>query len=224
MSEAAQAAAVVVAATDPLAQTPAVVAPATPAAPAVTGTPEWLQERLERAERVAQEKLLKSFGVSSADEVKMLLQSARERREAERSDADKLKELRERAAIADTYAKQLVDKNAALAAYAEASLSALTPGQRAAVVAIAGDDPSVQLKAVETLRPTWIQPAGAVATAATETKVAPATTAPVVAAPPPASGTSPNHLAVYESLRTNPVRAADYYLRHANEIDAQRKK
>jgi hypothetical protein len=179
-------------------------APAAKPASAAGDEPSWLGPRLER-ERA---KLLKDLGVESLDDAKKAVGQAKAAEDAQKSDAQKRGELE------TTLKKELAEKQAlseALGSYAKSQLGALTEEQRNAVAALAGDDPAKQLKAIETLKPTW---ASAAASAAPVAASAPKDTAPAAGAPkeghvPPPS----DKKAIYEEAKkTNPVWAARYAL------------
>lgn len=104
---------------------------------------------------------------------------------------------------ASTDVQTLQQQNAALTATitstAKAALSGLTDAQRTAVTAIAGDDPALQLRAVEALRPTWA------AAPPKDTAPAPSSPKDVV------STTSNDPRTTWESLKNkNPVLAARF--------------
>lgn len=184
---------------------PAVVAPAAipaPVAPAVVMTdvepepgkePGWLAKRLER-ERIA---TLRKLGVEGEDDAKKAIAEHKARAEADKS---ALQKALEQAARADG----LEAKNKALlgtvSIMATAQLAALTPEQRAAVAALAGEDPAAQITAIEAMRPSWVAAANAATAAAkahaqaaqaaavasaAAVAAAPPVTAPAVATPAP---------------------------------------
>lgn len=185
-------------------------ATATPAAAPAQAKPEdekpsWLDARLERERN----KVLKDLGVESFEDAKKALDELNAKREAEKTAAQKAAELD--AALKATKA----DKDAlaeAVALIAKDRMAALTDAQKNAVTALAGDDAAKQLKAIDTLAPTWKAeaPAAATATPATQTKTV--DTAPAPSAPNGAAPTSPpDPKAVYEELRkSNPIIAARY--------------
>lgn len=208
------------AAAQPAAEAPTSI-PSTPVVTATTTTdaapdkePSWLAARLER-ERTA---TLKAVGFDSADDAKASKEELKKRRDAEKSETERLKS--ENVELA-AKAKRVDELAAVVDANAKAELASLTESQRAGVLSIAGDDAGLQLKAIAAMRPTW---ATAPATATTKPVAAPATTAPVNAAPSPANATaSPSHLATWERLKeTNPVQAAHYLVANQHEIAAER--
>jgi hypothetical protein len=187
-------------------ETPVVETKGAPAAPASTetkaenGAPNWLPERLERERK----SLLKELGIDNLADAKKLISDANAKREAEKSDAQKRGELEK---ILEGANKRLEETTSALKSYAEAQLKALSEPQRAAVSALAGEDPAMQLKAIETLRPTW---ASAAAATAVEK---PKDTAIAPSAPNDASSqqSPPDLMAIYNEWKTkNPVWAARF--------------
>lgn len=194
---------------DPV-ETPPTPAPTAPAAP--EQEPAWLAGRLQRERETAMKQFLSELGVADVKDAKAGLKALKE---AERAKMSEVEQLRTRLAELEPMAPKLTAYQEALSVHAKAEVEKLTEGQRAAVIAISGEDPAAQLKAIATLRPTWVSaPAPAPAPAA------PANTAPPAAAPAPASAPSPtNHRAVYESLKMkNPIEAAIYLQRHGREI------
>lgn len=168
--------------------------------------PQWLPARLERERR----KLLTDLGVEKVDDAKAAIAELKKIRDAEKTETDRL-----RAEVESLKAQtqRMSALESAVSARAKAELASLTDAQREAVMAVAGDDASVQLKAVDMLRPTWTS---AVAAAiAPPVKQAPANTAPSAKAPSASSPESENVLATYERLRaTNPYGAARYRLQN----------
>lgn len=203
-----------------------------------TDDPHWLASRLKRAENA----WLKDLGVGDLAAVKKIVADANAKADAEKSEIARLSE---RAARVPTIEGELTKANEALTAYAKEEMRALTPDQRTAVKALAEDDPAAQLKTIRALRPTW-----AAAVLTVEAPAAPKVELPAVPAPqgkqepakrtvvPPAATTGagsgaaptgapapgqPDHLRNLQQLdATNPVRAAMYYEKHKNEIDAAR--
>lgn len=180
---------------------------AAPAAPAATDTdkdPQWLGARLERE----RQKMLKDLGVESVDDAKKAIADLNAKRDAEKTAAQKATEaesaLKVEKAKSDEMAKTL-------GAYAKSKLASLTDAQRNAVLAIAGEDASKQLTAIETLSPTWASPSAPPAA-----PVKPADTAPAPSAPKDGTLLSPtDHKAIHaEMVKTNPVIAARYALAH----------
>lgn len=189
----------------------------TPAAPAKSDpTPKnddvsmpkaAFEARLEQAQR----SVLKALGIESIDAAKAALATAKAAEDAKKSDAQKLAE----------YEGQLTSKSASVdaltktvAAFAQSQMASLTDGQKAAVMSIAGDDPSKQLSTLEAMKPTWTLPAPATVAAPVITN----------SGPPPKSAPSDqgiprsaaiDHKAVHAELRVaNPVLAARYAVRH----------
>lgn len=189
--------------------TPTVTVPAPAPAAAAAPTPAdpaWLPERLQRAQQAA----LREAGFATLDEAKAAKAALdATKSEAERT-ADRIRQLEPAAARAEAQA-------ATIARYAEAELRKLSEPQRAAVIAIAGDDKARALDVIEQLRPTWAgEPAQSAQASAALPAALPATPA-AASAPgrtaPPAAGTSSevNPRAHWQSLRaSNPFAAAAY--------------
>lgn len=166
--------------------------------------PSWLDARLERERR----SLLKDLGIDSVDEAKKLFKEAADKKEAEKSDAQKRGELEK---TLESERRKMTEMAEALNAHATAQLKGLSDAQREAVLGIAGEDPAKQLKTIEALRPTW---ASAAAPAA-EMKTAD-TSAPRSAPKDEGSQSSPpDHKAIYaDLLKANPILASRYALEH----------
>lgn len=203
--------------TPPVAAAPAVVTP--PAAPppadpkSITLTGEQLAERLDRARRDQ----LKQLGAENVDDVKKALDALKAKQELEKTEAqrnaDKLVELdklKARATLLEETTKGRASREFAL----------LTDSQKAAVIAIAGEDYAAQLRAIDVLSPTWAAltpPAPEVVVPPVATT--PATTAPPRAAPADNAQTQATPKEQYARLKaTNPVAAVAYLNLHAKEI------
>jgi hypothetical protein len=186
-----------------------VTTPAPAAAPRTTVSdlpPEALKERLERERSAAQAALLKDLGVASTDELKAAVEAARAAAESRKTEAEKQAAL---IAERDGLVKRVQSFGEALTAHANATLSALSDSQKAAVVSLAGDDPAAQLKAISALRPTW----------ASEVPAPQGATVPAAAAPQTVTPTTPNRKQEYESLKAkNPFAASSYLAQHRKEI------
>lgn len=208
--------------------------------------PPWLAKRLEQAKRVgakdveanARKALLEELG-GDPDSIKKLLAEEKKR-------AEERKTLEQRVAERDAELKGKDDRNRELEesvkSYAEGQLAGLTEQQKAAVIAVAGNDPPKQLKAIEALRPTWaiVAPSHAstasvdttangspnqTPTVSTSAKPANATAPPPNAPPPAGMTVVQNHLETYEQLLKNqPFVASDYYRAHYAEINEARSK
>ena len=223
----------------PAAPPPAIAAPAAPppapapvadaADPGDGSLPKWVAARLEQAKRSAAADVLRTIGAETPEAAADAVKRARAAAEAEKTAAQQAAEAQARAA---TLQKERDDLHTTVGTYATAQLSALTAEQRAAVTAIAGDNPAAQLRTIAALRPTWTMvapPAPVAAPAAPPAPVAPpappANTAPQAGAPP--AGAPPavtDHLAVLKGLEsTNPIRAARYRTTYAGEIAAATK-
>jgi hypothetical protein len=180
-----------------------VAAPSTPEA-----DPLWLAGRLEQAKRA----LLREMGVDKPDDVKAALADLKARKDAEKSEqeriAAKLADLESKAKRADAL-------EAVVAIRATAELAGLSEVQRSTVLGLAGDDPASQLRHIEALRPTW-----AALPEAPKPIAAPANTAPAPAAPPQTgSAGQHNHKAKWEELKkSDPMQAAHYLAAHSAAI------
>jgi len=171
-----------------------------------TGEPKWLPDRLERERR----KILRELGADNVSDVKTALSELKDRRSQELTQLERLQarnaELESAATQRDSLAEMVENQ-------AHGAMARLNEEQRAAVLAVAGEDPQKRLAAIAALKPTW---------AKNETAMVPApvTTAPTEPAPT-ASSAAPvsNHLATYQNLqRSNPVMAAQYQLLHWKSI------
>lgn len=192
--------------------------------------PKWVAARLEQAKRSAAADVLRTIGAETPEAAKAAVERAKAAADAEKSAADRAAEATQRAA---TLQKERDDLHSTVGVYAAAQLSALTAEQRAAVTALAGDNPAAQLRTIDALRPTWaVAPPPPPAVAAPPAAPAPPaplaapanTAAPTnapAASPPPAAT---DHLAVLKNLETtNPIRAARYRTTYAGEIEAATK-
>lgn len=214
MDTSTQAAAPVAAVTDTSAQTtPVAPQPAPIADP--NAEPAWLKGRLERAERAAEERAIKALGFDSVD--------------AARAAYDAGRKAAEKAAALESLDGENKALRETLGAYAKATLDALGDKHRAAIVALAGDDPKAQLRAVETMRANGLLDAPAQAPTAPQPAAKPAplpppaTTAAAPTAPVSATPGNPNHAAEYERLLSlNPFRAANYFAANRVAIQAAR--
>ena len=198
----------------PAAPSTPVLAPApAPAAPAVappSADPEWLNGRIAQAKQSAQAELLKSLGVQNVDDVKAAIASANAKAEAEKTAETRAAELKSRL---DAETARAGEQGKVIAEFAGRQMGVLTAEQKSAVMAIAGDDAGAQLRAIAALQPTWAAPTAVVTPPAVDT--APGHTAPSATNP----GSPPNHRAAYEAAqKTNPFAAAEYGLRHQDEV------
>jgi hypothetical protein len=176
--------------------------------------------------------VLRAIGAETPEAAADAVKRARAAADAEKTAAQQAAEAQQRAA---TLQKERDDLHTTVGTVATAQLSALTAEQRAAVTAIAGDNPAAQLRTIAALRPTWTVVAppapaaapapAAPAPAAPPPPAPPANTAPQAGAPP--AGSPPavtDHLAVLKGLEsTNPIRAARYRTTYAGEIAAATK-
>lgn len=204
--------------------------------------PDWLKKRIERARAAGEKNALAAIGVEKPEEAKAAVEAARAAAEAKKTIEQQKLEADQRIAALQKERDELA---ASVGANAKSALKSLTAEQRDAVTALAGDNPAKQLTTIELLRPTWKAPvadttdaakvaaeaavkaaADAAAKAAQPKAPLPpsATTAPPAGAPPqnppPAQV---DHLAVYESLRTDPLKkmtAAAYFAKFQNAIVA----
>lgn len=200
---------------------PPIVAVEQPAAPKVQTLatdlpPEALAARIQQAKDSARRELLAEFGAVDPAAIKAALEQARATEEAKKSDAQRLAEL-------DLRVKAQSD---ALGVAVAQTASRITAEQKAAIDAIAGNDPVTWLRTHAALAPTWGQAAASVAPAAPAAPTAApiitppvqlATTAPIAPAPAPTNQTSAvDHAAVYASLDGNPFARAAYLERYGS--------
>jgi hypothetical protein len=186
--------------------------PAAPSDDKISLSQQALNERLARAKRSALDEALKELGVDNLEAAKGAVAKARELEEAKKSEIEKFSE---KVKALEPEAKKAKDLSDRLARYADAELSKLTEPQKAAVLAIAGEDKARALDTIEALRPTW----AAAPAAASATLPAPAKT--TASGPAPAATAAPtiDHKAVYEALKAeHPMKAAQYALAHSRDI------
>ncbi len=179
--------------------------------------PGWLKPRLESAKSAATDaatrKILAELGVPDVATAKVVM--------AEASKVATLQAERDAAAAN-------AEKHASAAKeYAGRMMAGLTEVQSAAVKAIAGEDPSAQIKTIAAMQVTWgkaetataeaeaakkAADAAVAAAAAAKAAVPPATTAPATTAPPAgADGGAIDHRARHAALEAkNPFAAAQY--------------
>jgi hypothetical protein len=185
--------------------TPAPTPEPTTAPAPVAATPEpdakWLNERLQRAQESARKAVLTELGIDDPTAAKAALDAAKAAAEANKSAEQRAAELSAKLTSTQSEAQRLT---AIAQEHAARMMAVLTTEQQAAVKAVAGDDPSLQLKAIGALGPTW----------AAQQPVQPANTAPPADAPPATATTSPpDHRTIYTTTRaTNPFAAAAYGL------------
>jgi hypothetical protein len=200
-----------------VAQPAAVVAP--PVGKVVTVDdlpPEALSKRIDQAKHAERTALLAELGIADPAEAKTAIAAHKAALEAAKTDAEKL------ASLNLTVANQAKALNVAVAQAA----SKITPEQKAAVDAIAGQDQVTWLNTYAALAPTWgtaalpVNPASLAAPTVPVASVAttPTSTAPAAPAPAPTGTISPpNHATIYQSLtKTNPFAAAAYVNQHGD--------
>lgn len=185
---------------DPSTSKPPVATNSAPAAVATDEQPSWLAPRLARERAQATAQALKDAGFDSPEDAKAAGEERKAEREAKKSVTQRNVELE----------ATLKANNEAMSAYARGQLATLNDVQRAAVAAVAGDDPAKQLLTIEALKPSW---AGAAVPAATAVKEAPKDTAPAHSAPKDTghSASPPDLKAIHADLKAvNPVAAARF--------------
>lgn len=207
----------------PVVATPA-PAPTTPAVPDATQVPAWLPERLEQARNSAKLQLAKDNGFESIEAFEKFTKDAKAAAEASKTEAqkqaDKLAQLEQEARVGK-------EALAAVRVMADEEYRKLTDAQKEAVRGVAGDDPSLRLKTIVALRPTWgtqqtpAPPAQAPKVPAITTGAS-AEQAPAPIATP---GSPQDHAAIYAHMKAtgSNMAAAQYYATHKHEIQAQSK-
>jgi hypothetical protein len=177
------------------------------------GTPDWLPDRLQRAEQAAVTKALSTLGVKTLDEAKAVIEAAKKAEDAQKTEAQRTQE---RLAALEPEAQAAKAYRERLERFADAELGKLSEPQRAAVLRLADGDKAKALDAIEALRPTW-QTAPPPAP-----PPPPATTAPPPTAP---SSTAPSAVNVKEQYRAlrekNPFAAAELLARHYRDITSE---
>lgn len=174
---------------------PVVVPPpaAAPGGAQITLSQDAFNERIARAKESA----LRDAGFTSVEEARAAA------------------EARQKVAQVDTLTRTNTEYLATIGGFATAQLSALTAEQQAAVKAIAGEDPALQLKTITALTPTWklatppgTAPGTAPVTPPAKPIAPPAQSAPN--APPPAppgvvvTASDAEILATYEAYEAQP--------------------
>lgn len=189
--------------------TPPVVPAQTPPAPEAQKPADPPKAASGPTEAEILAKVRAEYGGASAEEVKAALALAKAAEEAKKSDAEKLATATAEAAAVKARASAL---EAALKGHADRELASLSDAQRAAVVALAGDDPAKVIPAINTLRPTWLVESAP--------KAPPGNTAPMPGTAPAPGSPSPavDHKAKLAALEANPYAHADYLTRHRREI------
>lgn len=200
--------------------------PAKPHVPASALPDDALKARLDHAKATGQTELLRSLGIESPDQLKTIIAAHKATEDAKKSQEQRLAEL----------TATVTSQTAALTIAVQQAVAGMTPEQKAAVDAIAGNDQALWLRTYGALVPTWkaaaalqsAQPAqpgqpappAQTPTPATPAPVQPASTSPAPAAPPAAGAVSPtDHKAVWEGMRAhNPIGAAQYLLAHQSQI------
>lgn len=206
--------------------------------------PAWLPGRIKQAKESAQRELLQTLGVTDPEQAKKLLEEGKKSADAQKTELERrderIKALEPAVAERDQY-------RAALEKRAEAELGTLPAAAQEKIKAMFGDkpDPLKVLEAVDLARTMGAtttpaagapaqgqqgqgqpgQPAGAPAQGRPPA-APPASTTGTPGGPPSATGSPPDHLAIWQDLKTkNPMVAGQYLLAHQQEIvEAQQAK
>jgi hypothetical protein len=173
-----------------------VAAPQAPAAQPAASTseqdPSWLPKRLDEAKAAAKRELLKELGAEDPRDIKAALADLHAKREAEKSEIQKLTE---KAAALATKATRADELEQVLSARAKREMAGLSEARRNAVIALAGDDPALRIKTIDALRPSWEEAEAQAreAAAAAQAAAIAAAAAPVIlpATPAPAAPQTP---------------------------------
>lgn len=204
---------------------PAPVAPPAAASQSQQPEPHWIKDRLEQQKRSAERALLADLGVTDVDAAKAAIAAANAAAEANKTAEERAADLAAKLKAKEEEAKRYQDVTRH---HADSLMATLSEERRAAVVAIAGDDPAKQLSTIGVLNPTWAQQeqaaqnamqAAAEATAAANAAPPPppaaADTAPPPDAPNGSTQSPPDHRAVWNTARSkNPFAAASYGAQH----------
>ena len=153
--------------------------------------------------------LAELLGNVTPERLREILTTGKAAEEARKTDAEKAAAAKAEAELHRTEATAL---RALVDAQAKAALAGLSEAQRAAVKAVAGEDPAKVLQTVEAMRATWSK---------TEPPVAPAgNSAPNPSAPSPTQPTpAVDHKSKYQALeQVNPFAAAAYLAQHRRDI------
>lgn len=198
----------------PPAPAPAVVPPAVTGEP--TEDPPWLAGRLTRA----RSKQLTDLGFKDEAEARAAL-------EARRAAEESTKTLEQRRLEAETLANKLKQETTELTAYvtqvATSRMAGLTDAQRAAVTAVAGDNPKLQLSMIDAFASTWATPAAPLGAPSPPAPPKPGQTA-APAPPPPAPGTPKTDFEKWNDLKqTDSVGASLFYQLNSMKIEQSRK-
>lgn len=200
--------------------TPPVTPPAA-APPAVPQPPDesqpWFQERLNRAKSQEREALLAELGVKDPKVAKAAIDAAKKAEEDAKSVTDKLTDTASKLSRTES---ELERERKVTAEWAGRQMLGLTAEQQAAVKAIAGDNPTEQLRTITALAPTWAKNGQAPPLAPTPPAPPASGTAPPPNAPPGTQQVSqPNHQEVHATLlKRDPFAAANYALEHLAEV------
>jgi hypothetical protein len=141
--------------------------------PPKTFSADEVERMIAQATAKSTNDLLAKLGAKSPDEISQALGKYRETEEAQKSELQRLVEFKAKAEQELAGAKAYRDRFSAMLAK---QIDGLTPERKAALSALAGDDPLKLATALEVLGPTWAAP------------IVPPTEAPKVDAPvPPAA-------------------------------------
>jgi hypothetical protein len=194
--------------TPPAAATPA--APVTPAEP----DPKWVADRLERHKK----QLFGELGFKDEADAKSALEARRVAEESTKTVEQKRVEAEQRAKKLEG---QVTERDELITKLAATKMDGLTEAQRAAIEAVAGKDPILQLNMIDAFAPTW----GAAAASAPATPGSPRPAQTAAPTPPaPAPGTPKTDFEKWTDLRTtDPVGASLFYKMNSMRIESSRR-
>lgn len=177
--------------------------------------PSWLKSRLDRERDAATRAALRELGMDDLTAAKEQLSAFKALQESKLSEEERL---RQKLSELDATKAELAEYRAAVDAQAVEAMAALTDTQKAAVLAIAGDSPHKQIRAIAALKTTWVE------VQPTKPIAPPLSTAPASKAPTPTADAPTSVLLKYEALeQQHPARAAYFYLKHQREIEHAKK-
>lgn len=210
----------------PIVTTPQAVLPGVAPPPAAAAVPpasapsepdpKWVADRLDRHKK----QLFSELGFKDEADAKSALEARRVAEESTKTVEQKRVEAEQRAKKLEG---QVTERDELITKLAATKMGALTEAQRAAVEAVAGKDPILQLNMIDAFAPTWGGAAPAPGAPAPGAPPRPAQTA-APAPPPPAPGTPKTDFEKWNDLKaTDPVGASLFYQMNSMRIEQSRR-